>query len=199
MKDNILHIAQAVNYFSHIPLEPHGKRPVLDEWQKPEARAGYPWFMHRGNIGGVIGEGFMVLDIDPRNGGGDSFHKLLEDQPLLQNFPPSVYTAGQGAHIYFKLPAEHGRKIKKSLEDYPGIDWLSGNRYVVLPGSTNGTGSWRWAASPVTEPPEFPLDAVDRLPLHFELPDRSRGRRPGPCPSQAPSICRRNPCAAGWL
>ncbi len=152
-------------YFSPIPLQIDGNTPTIAKWQDPAARGAYPIQDHTGNIGLVIGGGHIVVDIDPRNGGGESFIQFKNDFPLFgMLFTASVLTARGGAHFYFRLPEGHGRKVKKELEQYKGIDFLSGSRYVVAPGAhMSSRGTWSWYKGPVTAPPEFPLDILESL------------------------------------
>lgn len=170
-------LKQVKHRFPIIPLEPHGKRPVLDKWQDPQSRAAFDLDTHQGNYGLVIGSDHLVLDIDPRNGGAESFQQFRKDYPSFDMlYTASVYTAGGGAHFYLSLPEDHGRKISKSLPQYPGLDWLSGNRYVVAPGSVNGVGSWSWAGQPVTTPPVILQDILEGLfpvdaPTETKLPE----------------------------
>jgi hypothetical protein len=89
------------------------------------------------NIGLATGvtSGILVVDVDPRNRGIESFKKL---RPLLvassnNNLGcPVVMTGGGGFHVYYEcvLPIR-SRKFK----DYKGIDILAEKRYVVAPPS----------------------------------------------------------------
>ncbi len=79
----------------------------------------------------------LVIDIDPRNGGDRSLQKLIEVVPTLKPSlatAPTVDTGRNGTHFYFLKPPQV--KIKKSLEEYPGIDFLSKGQFVVGPGSS---------------------------------------------------------------
>ena len=159
---------QTVNHLlPAIPLKPHGKEPTITSWQDPISRARVDLPGHirgGGNIGLVIGPDHLIMDIDPRNGGAASFKQLQQDLPAFAMlYTPTVLTAGQGAHFYFALPPGHGRRINKSLPQYPGIDWLTGNRYVVAPGSSNGTGTWRWYGAAVFPPQQILIDDLEQL------------------------------------
>jgi hypothetical protein len=159
---------QTVNHLlPAIPLKPHGKEPTITSWQDPISRARVDLPGHirgGGNIGLVIGPDHLIMDIDPRNGGAASFKQLQQDLPAFAMlYTPTVLTAGQGAHFYFALPPGHGRRINKSLPQYPGIDWLTGNRYVVAPGSSNGTGTWRWYPDAIYPPQQILIDDLAQL------------------------------------
>lgn len=176
--DTIQDNSPQCNIFSVIPLENNGKRPILDEWQKEEARASFDFNSHQGNLGYVVGKDYMVLDIDPRNSGDESFKKLQEDFPAFGfMYVPTVDTAGGGQHYYFRLPdLPEGFRIRKKLKQYPGIDWLHGNMYVVAPGSTNGAGAWRWREDAVMPPQTIdPSLMISLFPQTEEVEEVDRG------------------------
>ena len=58
---------------------------------------------HRGNIGGVVPEGRIVIDIDLRSGGLDSFEAYTSEHGAIP-FTPTAMTGGGGYHHYFELP-----------------------------------------------------------------------------------------------
>lgn len=104
------------------------------------------------NIGVMVSAGRMVIDIDPRNGGLESFDRLLaeayKDEPQapslddLINSTFAVNTGGGGIHLYYALPP--GTTVLGGVKGYPGVDLKgsSDNHYVVGPGSVHpGTGS----------------------------------------------------------
>jgi hypothetical protein len=126
-----------------------GKRPILDGWTEitlDEDRI----LSHKGNLGWVIGDGDLVVDVDPKNGGEDSFNKMLDDvlvteQDLLR-MSPTVRTPSGGFHIYLKLPNScNGARFRKTLNKiYPGIDFLTKGSQCVIPGSKTDKGEYRW-------------------------------------------------------
>lgn len=89
---------------------------------------------------GVLISGLMVVDVDARNGGVDSFHALCKDLgcDLLSESGLAVATgSGNGSmHLYFKYD---GKPIKQHHEKYPGIDF-KGSGYCVGPGSMHKSG-----------------------------------------------------------
>lgn len=118
---------------------------------------------HSGPLGWILGPGDFVIDVDPRNGGDESFSKLLGDFPELGELEgqdanglcytkpsillPTVMTPRGGFHIYMKLPEKyHGRKFRKYLKkDYPGIDFLTKGSYCIICGSEKKAGKYVWA------------------------------------------------------
>ena len=94
------------------------------------------------NIGIVTGDisGFWVLDIDPRNGGDDSFADLeLEYGELPKTL--TAHTGGGGRHFLFKMP--RGSFNCGKLRD--GIDIKSNGGYIVATPSNHISGGvYRW-------------------------------------------------------
>lgn len=104
-----------------------------------------------GALGWILGASDFVIDIDPRNGGSESFEKLLEEFPELRELLiPTVITPRGGYHIYLRMPEKYiGDRFRKALnKDYPGIDWLTKGAYCVICGSekTNDgvLGKYTW-------------------------------------------------------
>ena len=100
---------------------------------------------------GVLCKGILVIDVDARNGGVDSYAKLVEDCPEILDCGLIVETGSGGGskHLYFKLPNEHPA-LQSHLKNYKGIDFKSsgfvvgagsmhksGNRYKVVHGSVD--------------------------------------------------------------
>lgn len=131
-----------------IPLT--GKRPVKKRWPESDpvcAQKALNWLHDGYNIGMVTGEvsGFVVIDIDPRNG-GDCGLRGLEER--LGSLPETLtcMTGGGGLHLYFRWYP--GAKSAKPLA---GIDFQAERRCVVVPPSvhpaTECAYAWR-------EPPD---------------------------------------------
>ena len=117
-----------------------GKVPMVSNWTKavvPPAKL----FRHEGNLGWVIGSDDLVIDVDPRNGGDESWSALCSDLDL--DLEPTVITPSGGFHIY--LSGRDGVACRKSLKKYPGIDFLtSGSQCVVVSSSVDGV-HYSWA------------------------------------------------------
>ena len=100
---------------------------------------------HRGNIGGVVPSGRIVIDIDPRSGGMESTIALTE---RCGPFPetPTVKSGGNGLHNYFLLPV--GVTVPSgslAASGYPGVEWKGAGAQVVLPPSVHTSGKvYRW-------------------------------------------------------
>lgn len=90
---------------------------------------------------GVLCKGYLVIDVDARNGGVESFQKLNEDlgSTALMSAGLVVRTGSGGGsrHLYFKAP--EGISLQIKLPQYPGIDFKSSG-YVVGAGSLHESG-----------------------------------------------------------
>lgn len=126
-----------------------GKKPSVKNWTETKVSE-EKLLSHNDNIGWVVGPCDLVIDIDPKNGGEDSFKKLLKflriNDPFL-NLEPTVLTPSGGFHIYLKMPEKYADKqFKKTLnKDYPGIDFLTTGSQCVIPTSTTEKGQYQWA------------------------------------------------------
>lgn len=125
-----------------------GKRPLLDEWVETEVDK-KRLLNHDGNLGWVLGYEDIVIDVDPKNGGYQSFIELSEDLNLgwTQEDIATVNTPSGGFHIYMTIPDESvGGSFKKTLKrEYPGIDFLTRGSQCVIPGSKTRQGEYEWA------------------------------------------------------
>lgn len=123
-----------------------GKIPTRKEWVQDKLSEAelYDHVYNGGNIGWVLGESDLVVDIDPRNGGLDSWGMLCADLDLLSMVSEAtVKTPSGGVHIYMSKPPE--MKTRKTLKDYPGIDFLSYGAQCVIPCSVFKGNAYLWA------------------------------------------------------
>ena len=108
-----------------VPLTRHGKDDAtLDPGQVAEWAARWPGC----NWGGRPPEGIVVLDVDPRNGGGTELLQLRERHGQL----PATLTArtgGGGLHIWLAYRGPAPGKLG------PGLDVKTCRGYVLLPPS----------------------------------------------------------------
>jgi hypothetical protein len=140
-----------------------GKRPIVENWTKKavdEDRI----FSHSGNLGWVIGNGDLVIDVDPRNGGDKSFNQLKQDLKLNGELTPTVFTPSGGFHIYLNV-GEKDKAFKKTVKQYPGIDFLTQGSQCVIVGSTTEVGSYTWSEDLFGEflQSEAPKDLINIL------------------------------------
>ena len=163
------------------PLDPRMayKKPYSSGWQHTPDWSDEQWdTMHEmGQFStgyGVLMSGIMVVDIDARNGGVESYERLLEAIPSLAGAGLIVTTGSGGGskHLYFKSA---GIALVQSLKDYPGIDFKSSG-YVVGPGSLHSSGD-RYVVA-VGSPDEID-DAPPALIEALEKPEHHRNEYNG--------------------
>lgn len=110
------------------------------------------------NVGIATGpeSGILVLDVDPRNGGDDSFDELIDRiGPLPET--PEVLTGGGGRHLFFRWPA--GVDALRAKPIGQGIDIKGAGGYVVAAPSLHASGrAYGWEAS--SRPGDVPLADV---------------------------------------
>ncbi|UCS82867.1 DNA primase/polymerase [Yersinia phage vB_YenS_P400] len=122
-----------------------GKHPIMSDWQH-----GYMWDdeqienmeeMGQLKAFGILTNGYLVVDIDPRNGGDEGYEALCEsvDMELADEAGFVVSTGGGGKHIYFKLP--EGLKLKSHDKRFKGIDFKSSG-FVIGCGSFHKSGNF---------------------------------------------------------
>ena len=91
---------------------------------------------------GVIVKGLLVVDVDARNGGVESYGRLIERLgiDLAANAGLTVQTgSGQGSmHVYYTAP--EGVSLVQGHPDFKGIDFKSSG-FCVGPGSLHASGN----------------------------------------------------------
>lgn len=113
----------------------------------PQVRRWHKLFDHDGGIATPTGNGLLVIDVDPRNGG-----RIPEWAPKTL----TVKTQSGGYHLYYKINEDI--KSRASLFG-PGVDSKGRGGYVLVPPSPG----YHWA---IIEP-RAQLLAED-LRVHFE-------------------------------
>jgi hypothetical protein len=86
----------------------------------------------------------MVVDVDPRNGGVDSYYELK-----AKGLPETwvAVTGGGGIHVFFRHDPATPKGVTGLL---PGIDIKDSGGYVVAAPSLHRSGaSYRWVVSPI--------------------------------------------------
>lgn len=88
---------------------------------------------------GVLAEGYLIIDVDERNGGAESYQRLADDVPAIAGagFIVRSGSGGQSKHLYFAMPEP--TPLVQHLDKYPGIDFKSSG-YVVGAGSLHASG-----------------------------------------------------------
>jgi len=144
-------LAYVARGWSVIPLEPHGKCPLvawLDFQSRiASAREISDWFQRwpDANVGIVTGRvsRLVVVDIDVHHGGLESLAKLERVHgPLARTVEAS--TGGGGRHLYFAHP---DGTLRNRVGLHPGIDLRADGGCVVAPPSVHPSGRrYAWAA-----------------------------------------------------
>jgi hypothetical protein len=132
-----------------------GKHPVYEDWWRTcpgdDTTALMNWYSKFSdyNVGIETGSRtrLFVLDIDPRNGGFESFSKLEDEHGKLPR-TLSVRTPTGGRHYYFFVPVGWSVPPTSIGKLGPGIDVIcDGRRYVVAPPSRTPVGIYDWEIS----------------------------------------------------
>ncbi|RKT24446.1 P4 family phage/plasmid primase-like protein [Paraburkholderia sp. RAU2J] len=127
------------------PVHPKGKTPLIEQWQHKATRDTQTicewWKLYpAANIGCHAGKsGLAVIDVDPRNGGNETFAELEALHGSIASEVETM-TGGGGRHLFFLAP--EGVKLSKALGK--GVDLQSGNKYVILPPSVHPTTGKRY-------------------------------------------------------
>lgn len=124
-----------------------GKHPVASNWQSTpdwsDDQLEVMEMTDQFKTGfGVLVQDALVVDVDARNGGHDSFTKLCEATGLnlLEHCKFAVMTGSGGGsmHLYFKAPLQ---AMVQGHPDYKGIDFKSSG-FVVGATSLHKSGSY---------------------------------------------------------
>lgn len=157
-----------------LPIEPRAKVPIgrlvprgmLDASTDPEDIR--KWWKASPDAGigiALAASGLVAIDVDPRNGGTDSFEDLQARHGSLRS-DVMAYTGGGGEHHVFLIPS--GTQVSLPGILGPGVD-VKANGYIVVEPSLHPSGNaYCWEAS------SSPLDGVVPSPL----PDWLRNLRP---------------------
>lgn len=122
------------------------------------------------NVGVRLTVEIMVLDIDPRNfeADTDSLAKLVADTGIDLAEAPHVVTGSNGHHYYYRKPAD--LDLLDTVEGYPGIEFKSVGRQIVVAGSVHPCGrhyEWDDLAPDLADMPTMPraLQDVAKRPV----------------------------------
>lgn len=151
----------AAKGFSVFPLVPNAKNPAIKNWQNlatSDKKQVQKWWSNGSDYNiGVLTENLLVVDVDPRSGGFESFAelKLADDVP---NTAISITRSG-GMHLVYRLPER--TTVKGGVHKFgQGVDVKARGGYIVAPGSTVGGGTYRWKGQ--TPPQPAPQWMIDR-------------------------------------
>jgi len=112
-----------------------------------KAQVGKWWNEYpRASIGIACGtkSNIFALDIDPRNGGQETLHRLIEKLGKLNSTVVSS-TGGGGTHHIFKLPKFKIRKDSQGKVFGAGVDVVSDGAIIIVPPSVHASGKrYQW-------------------------------------------------------
>lgn len=162
-------LAYALAYASmgwHVlPLEPGAKAPLgrlvprgmLDATTDAEVISGWWARYPLAGVGIALAQsGLVAVDVDPRNGGTETFEQLQAEHGSLRS-EVMAFTGGGGEHHVFLVPPGMTISLPGTLG--PGVD-LKANGYIVVEPSRHPSGKqYGWEAS------SSPLDGVCPSPL----------------------------------
>lgn len=113
--------------------------------------------------------GFVVLDVDVRNGGDDSFDKL----DMVHGLPDTLTTRTptDGRHVFYRLPEGHPGVTNGANKLGSGIDVKSTNGYVVAPGSVVEAGRYRFVCDlHIADAPEWLVQELGTFTAREQKP-----------------------------
>ncbi len=147
-----------INPLGKAPLTAHGFKDATSDHEQIRS-----WWRRwpDANIGMPTGEesGVVVLDVDPRNGGTESFYELNEKYGRIPDTLRQK-TGGQGSHFLFEYP--NGTSIRTTtLNGHHGIDVKADGGYILLPPSKTKT-RYAWV-NPRVKPAPLPAWLLDLI------------------------------------
>lgn len=154
-----------------------GKHPRMTNWQNAphwsdDQIESMEEMGHFDTGFGVNVNGYIVIDVDARNGGVDAFHKLCADHETdylgESGFAVETGSGGGSMHIYFKAP--EGVSLVQHVKEYEGIDFKS-TGFVVGAGSLHKTGMQYEALHGF---PDDVSDAPEKLIELLKRPEKHR-------------------------
>lgn len=158
-------LAYALMGWHVLPLEPRAKQPLgrlvprgMHDATTDAATISAWWARapHAGVGIALAQSGLVAVDVDPRNGGTETFEQLQAAHGSLRS-DVMAFTGGGGEHHVFLVPNGAALSLPGTLG--PGVD-LKANGYIVVEPSVHPSGrAYGWEAS------SSPLDGVVPSPL----------------------------------
>lgn len=158
-------LAYAERGWHVLPLEPRAKQPLgrlvprgmLDATLDAETIRAWWRSAPLAGVGIALApSGLVALDIDPRNGGNETFDQLQAQHGSLRS-EVMAFTGGGGEHHVFVIPPGAHVSLPGTLG--PGVD-VKANGYIVVEPSIHPSGkAYAWELS------SNPLDGVAPSPL----------------------------------
>jgi hypothetical protein len=123
-----------------------GKHPRIEQWSSWGATADLSrirrWILRDPylNLGLVTGQGILVLDIDPGQG-GDRW--MARHQASL---PPTLQqqSGSNGTHLFYRVPSHYHIKTTNRGQLAPGVDTRGDGGQIIVAPSRNLHGLYHW-------------------------------------------------------
>ena len=121
------------------------------------------WLKQGGNVGIRLTDSDLVIDVDPRHSGVESFKQLCSDIDRdLGAVPNTITGRGDGGrHLFLKKPA--AVSVRSRLPHYTGIDFKTAGGFVVAPGSRHPDTRGIYRLDPDGDPLAFLSQAPSKL------------------------------------
>lgn len=159
-------LALAAKGFRVFPIKPGEKAPpLLNGWPQrassdPDTVRDFWIAVPDANIG-ISCEGLLVVDVDVKKGGDESYERL----DLVEGFVPTLATRtpSGGRHLFYRL-GEDTAGVSNSVGAVgDGIDIRSTGGYVVAPGSAVAAGTYEWDSdTDIQAAPPWLVEAAGR-------------------------------------
>lgn len=136
------------------PITPNGFKDFTNDISQVDKW----WYYHpTANIGARVFKGHVVIDIDPRNGGDETWRKLNHDKQLPDTL--TTRTGSGGLHLWYRMP--HAGEVRGTAG--PGIDIKTEKGYLVMPGSTHPETGGLYVCEKWAQPAELPAWLVKHV------------------------------------
>lgn len=152
-------------------VPPKGSHGFLDATTDPDQVRAWWSATPEANIGLAVGRsGLVVIDVDPRHGGNETWQKLVGE--LGDQVADTVIslTGTAGRHFIYR---QNGRRVKTDDGTLgPGVDTVGETGYIILPPSIHPSGkpyAWAPGRSPFErQPSPVPAALSELLPEYTD-------------------------------
>jgi hypothetical protein len=149
-----------------------GKHPRVKDWPHvattdPEQIRRWWTRWRAANIAILAGDGLIIVDIDPRNGGDLTIEDLEAEHGKFPETVESVTGSG-GRHLFYQHSGAKCQRWPATLG--PGVDIKADGGYVVAPPSLHASGQrYEWEAT--SHPDDVPIAPLPAwFPIHKDIP-----------------------------
>jgi hypothetical protein len=161
------------------PVRRKSKRPLVNAWQDQASTDEHqlrqwwsgPW--EDANIGCVVPDGVVVLDVDPRHRGDETLERLEAEHGVL---PTTLlqHTGSGGVHDWFHVDDPDALRQGADVLG-PGVDTrCAGRGFVIIAPSVHpcgGTYFWGRGTKRVADAPDWLVGRLRKPPEVLALPE----------------------------